>query len=127
MASYSKQAIQERLEALVFMVMTVRRTLWPTAEALTGFPTERIDRMLEQVRQITETSVELAYHFALAAPRFLKGLPDEDLPGWTMHLLETYDRQGIQGCIHALADFQAFAERRRQARRGRRLEEGARP
>lgn len=122
---YSKQAIQERLEALVFLVMTRRRTLSPTAEALTVFCADRLDLIVEQVRQITETSIELAYHVARAAPRSLRVLADDELPGWTLSLLETYDRQGIQGCINALADIEAFAERTRQTRRGRRFEEVA--
>ncbi len=120
---HSKEAVHERLEALVFMVMSSRRTLWPAAAALSAFPAARVDLVLEQLERIVATSVELGFHFAGHAADALERLADDDLPAWTLHQLETYDRAGIQGCINALRNLADFAAAAHLGRGGRRFEQ----
>jgi hypothetical protein len=62
------EAIHARLEAMVFMVLSVRRSLVPSAQALAWFPAARVSLMLGQIERVAQTSVELAYHLCTQAP-----------------------------------------------------------
>ena len=73
--------IQARLEAVVFMVLSVRRSLVPSAQALAWFPAGRAELILAQIERVAHTSVELAYHLCTHAPEVLRHLPDADVPG----------------------------------------------
>ena len=63
------EAIQARLEAVVFMVLSVRRSLAPSAEALAWFPAGRVELVLAQIDRVARTSVELAYHLVRSRAR----------------------------------------------------------
>ena len=85
-------AIQERLESLVYQVLSMRRSVRPAAEALAWFPSARVDGFCAQVEQVCRTSLDLAYHLCVQGAEVLRYLPDEALHDWVIDLLEVYDK-----------------------------------
>mgnify|MGYP003573401673 FL=1 len=74
----AREVLHERLEAMVFMVLPMRRSVRPSAEALSWFPGPRVERMLVQIELVGRTSLEWACHLCVYAPEALCHLPDED-------------------------------------------------
>lgn len=64
-------AIQERLESLVYQVLSMRRSVQPAAEALAWFPAGRVEALYQQVEGVRRTSLDLAYHLCVHAPEVL--------------------------------------------------------
>jgi nitric oxide reductase NorD protein len=104
------EVIQGRLEAMVFMVLSVRRSLASSARALSWFPGGRVELILGQIEQVARTSVELAYHLCTQAPEVLRHIPDVDVHDWVIELLEVYDRSGTQGGIRTMQAVAGYAE-----------------
>lgn len=109
----SVQVIQERLEAIVYMVLSMRRSVRPAAEALAWFPGARVEALFGHIERVTRTSLDLAYHLCVHAPEMLRHLPDEAIHEWVISLLDTYDRSGTQGAIRAMQAVADHAERLR--------------
>ena len=105
------------------MVLSVRRSLVPSAQALAWFPAARAELILAQIERVAHTSVELAYHLCTHAPEVLRHLPDADVPVWVLELLEVYDRTGTQGGIRAMQGVAAFAATLAQNRGCQRLDQ----
>lgn len=108
-----EEVIHERLESMVYMVLSMRRSVRPAAAALAWFPRARVESLFAEVERVTHTSLDLAYQLCVHAPEVLRHLPDEAIHDWVMQLLEIYDRSGTQGAIRAM---QAIAEYARHAR-----------
>jgi nitric oxide reductase NorD protein len=108
------ETIHAELERLVYMVLSIRRSVLGAAERLAWFPRARVELILGQVELVSRTSLELAYHLCQYAPEALQQLPDEDIHDWVIQLLEIYDRAGTQGCIRAMRDLPGCAARRRE-------------
>ncbi len=117
------EAIQARLEALVFMVLSVRRSLVPAVAALSWFPAGRVEPMPGQIERVARTSVELAYHLCTQAAEVLSHLPDEDVQPWVIELLEVYDRTGTQGGLRAMQAVAGYAQDLARNRGCRRLDQ----
>ena len=94
--------VRRRLEAMVYMVLSVRRSVGPASEALGWFPAARVEGMLGHIERVCRSSLDLGYHLATFAPEVLHHLHDEEIGEWIAELLDTYDRQGSQGCIRAM-------------------------
>jgi len=117
------EVIQGRLEAMVFMVLSVRRSLIPSAQALSWFPGGRVELILGQIERVARTSVELAYHLCTQAPEVLRHLPDAEVPDWVIGLLDVYDRSGTQGGIRTMQAVAGYAEALTQNRGSLRLDQ----
>ena len=117
------EVIQGRLEAMVFMVLSVRRSLIPSAQALSWFPGGRVELILGQIERVARTSVELAYHLCTQAPEVLRHLPDAEVPDWVIGLLDVYDRSGTQGGLRTMQAVAGYADALTQNRGSLRLEQ----
>jgi nitric oxide reductase NorD protein len=104
-------AIAERLEALVYPVLSMRRSVRPAAEALAWLPAARVEGLLGQLGRVCLTSLELGYQLCVQAAEVLRFLPDEAIAPWLVEVLEVYDRQGTQGCIRKLGRLEQDAAR----------------
>jgi len=102
-------AIHAEMERMVFMVLSVRRSVRLAAEGLAWFPGPRVHGVLGQIALVTRTSLELAYHLCTYAPEVLRLLPDDEIHDWVIALLEVYDHSGTQGCIRTMQDLEAYA------------------
>ncbi len=111
-------AIHERLESLVYLVLSMRRSVRPAAEALAWFPAARVESFCAQVDQVCRTSLDLAYHLCVQGPEVLRFLPDEALHDWVIELLEVYDQKGTQGCIRVMRQVEDYARTLSERRSG---------
>ena len=94
--------IRRQMEELVFMVLSMRRSVAPAAEALAWFPGPRVEAMLGHIRQVCRSSLDLGYHLCTFAPEVLLHLHDDEIGAWIADLLDLYDHKGSQGCIRAM-------------------------
>jgi len=115
--------IQRRLESLVYLVLSMRRSVRPAAEALSWFPAARVQSLYVVVEGVCRTSLDLAYHLCAHAPEVLRFLPDDAIHPWVLELLEVYDQKGTQGCIRFMQQLDAYALTLRERRSGVRLVE----
>ncbi|WP_295399993.1 VWA domain-containing protein [uncultured Thiocystis sp.] len=113
----SADIIHVRLETLVFMVLSMRRSVRPSAEALAWFPAERVEALFGHLERVARTSLELTYHLCVHSPEILRHLPDEAIHDWIMGLLDSYDRSGTQGALRILRHVAEDARARRDLHR----------
>jgi nitric oxide reductase NorD protein len=115
------EVIHQRLESLVYPVLSMRRSVLPPAEALAWFPAARVELLFGQVERVGRTSLDLAYYLCVHSPDVLRALPDAEIPDWVIELLAIYDHQGSQGGIRALQRVAEDALTRRAGRDGQRF------
>jgi nitric oxide reductase NorD protein len=113
--------IHERLESLVYLVLSMRRSVLPSAEALAWFPAARVEDFCGHVERVGRTSLDLAYYLCVHGPEVLRVLPDAEIQDWVIQLLEVYDRQGTQGCIRTLQQVEDYGRTLRERRSGQRF------
>ncbi len=111
-------AIHDHLESLVYMVLSMRRSVRPAADALAWFPAVRVEAFYRHLEQVCRTSLELAYHLCVQSPEILYFLPDEAIHDWVGELLEVYDAKGTQGCIRVMSQVDDYARTLRERRSG---------
>ena len=125
-APLEAEALQARLEALVFMVLSVRRSVAGPAAELARRSRADQERFLAGAALIAKTSVELAYRFCHFGVPGLDRLPaGEAWEGWVLHLLDRYDSGGVMAAIQAMQGVAAYARGVGDAARGIRFEEAA--
>jgi nitric oxide reductase NorD protein len=117
------EAIQQRLETLVYLVLSMRRSVRAAAEALAWFPAARVESLYLEVEGVCRTSLDLAYHLCVHAPEVLRFLPDDAIHPWVLELLEVYDQKGTQGSIRFMQQVEAYGLTLRERRGGVRLAE----
>ncbi len=120
------EALHERLEALVYMVLSVRRSVRAPALELARFGADDQQRFLQAVERIRRTSDELAYNFVSFAVPALRLLQGEDWDQWLLHLLSRYDQGGVLAAIVAMQKVGEYAAANAGARVRVRFEEVAR-
>ena len=120
--AHSVDELHRRLESLVYMVLTVRRSVRGPAEALAGYPQPDQEPFLVSVQFITGTSVELASNFCHFAPPALGLVPAEHWHRWVLHLMDRYDQGGVRAAIVSMQDVDAYVEELGRAQRAVRLE-----
>lgn len=113
--------IQQRLESLVYLVLSMRRSVRAAAEALAWFPAARVETLYLEVEGVCRTSLDLAYHLCVHAPEVLRYLPDDAIHPWVLELLEVYDQRGSQGAIRFMQQVEAYASTLWERRSGVRL------
>jgi nitric oxide reductase NorD protein len=118
--------LEERLEALVYMVLNSRRSVDEPAGFLAGLPRASQDRFLASVALIGATSAELAYNFCTFAPPALELVGETDWHDWVLHIMDTYDQSGVLRCIVAMQRVKEHIEARRRSRQGVAFEEVSR-
>lgn len=118
--------LEERLEALVYMVLNSRRSMDEPASFLAGLPRASQERFLESVALISATSTELAYNFCTFAPPALELVGEVDWHDWVLHIMDTYDQSGVLQCIVAIQRVKEYIQARRRSRQGVAFEEVSR-
>lgn len=88
---HSADELQRRLESLIFMVLTMRRSVGGPAEALARYPQPDQERFLDSVQFIAGTSLDLAFDLCHCAPPALGLVPAEHSHRWVLDLMDRYD------------------------------------
>jgi len=110
--------LQERLEALVYMVLSFRRNVDLPAEELARYPRAVQERFLAAVQYISPQTQELAYNFCMFALPAVDLLDEEEWDDWVQHILGVYDQGGVLGAIVAMQKVGEYASERRSVRAG---------
>jgi len=114
----NSEELEQRLESLVYPVLTVRRSVARPAQELGRYDRSVQERFLASVALITKTSHELGYNFCAFAPPSLALVDAEEWPDWVEHIADTYDSRGVLACISALQKVPDYVARRRASRAG---------
>ncbi|MGH8618398.1 MAG: nitric oxide reductase activation protein NorD [Burkholderiales bacterium] len=101
-------ALDADLSALLNPVLSARRTSRLLAEALAALPAAAQTLALHWTGVLCRTNHELAYQFAASAPAVLERLDARGTEAWVVHVLDTYDREGLAVGIAALHDAARF-------------------
>ena len=117
------EELHQRLEALVYPVLSVRRSVKDTAEALATLGRSKQDRFIQGLQLIVGTSVELGYNFCMFGSRALSLLDKHAWQDWVLHLMDRYDQGGVLAAIVAMQHVADYAETARLSRTGVRFEE----
>jgi hypothetical protein len=111
-------AIQEQLESLVYLVLAMRRSVRPAAEALACFAAVCVMLFLAAIQQVCRASLDLAYHLCVQGPEVLHFLPDENLHDWLNELQEVCDQKSAQRCIRVMQQVEDYRRTLRECRGG---------
>ena len=115
--------LAERLEALVYMVLSVRRSVKGAAAELARFPRPAQERFLRALELVRTTSDELAFNFCMFAPPALARLEAEEWDEWVLHVMGRYDEGGVLAAIVEMQRIEDYVRYQRDARAGVHLHE----
>ncbi len=122
-APLDAETLAERLEALVYMVLSVRRSVKGAAAELARFPRPAQDRFLRALELVRTTSDELAYNFCMFAPPALARLDAPEWDEWVLHVMGRYDEGGVLAAIVEMQRIEDYVRYVRDSRTGVHLHE----
>ena len=71
-------------------------------------PREAQDFLLNWVRRIATTNIEIAYQFARRVPTVIANMDRRVLEAWALHAMDTYDRAGLRPGLSVINDVENF-------------------
>lgn len=89
-------------------------------EALDG---QRQAFILDWIRRVASTHIELAYQFALASQRVMALMDDSMIEAWLLQAMDLYDRAGLHAALKAMGEVESFLRHGRERAAGCLLEE----
>ena len=98
------EAIEERLDYFVDMVLSSRRTAHEPAVNLSPHSRQEQEFILAKIEIIASTNAELAYQFICYAPAALKIMDFKGIDAWLYHTMDVFDKTGLHGAINVLQD-----------------------
>ena len=110
--------LERRLDELLDPVLSIRRSAAPLASALSAGTRAQQDFALHWVEVIARTNPEMAYQFAAHAPAALARMAHEDVEGWIIAAMDTYDKLGMYPAIAVIKDVERFAAAAAEKTRG---------
>lgn len=121
-AQLEKQEIQNRLDVYFEVEFTFRNT-----EALASFLAElpaNIQRfILDWIKRIASTNIEIAYQFAVHSTKALRVMDDQMIEAWVIHAMDVYDRSGLHPAIKVIQEIDLFVRQGRERASGSIFEE----
>lgn len=122
-APYSLEEIEEQLDIHLDPVLSSRRTAAGPARGLALFTREQQNFVLSWVEIISRSNSEMAYQFAVFAPKALESLEDSLIEKWVVQVMDVYDRTGLYAAIDAIKAVDGFIQRENEKITGFPLEE----
>jgi len=120
---------QPQLEAILDQALDVelsfRNTEGP-AQRLARLPRTEQELVLELVRRLASTHVELGYQIAEQAPQALAAMDERGLTSWALHAADVYDRVGLRPALLAIREVERFLREGAERAAGVVLEEEGR-
>ena len=102
--------VERTLSAVLEPVLSARRSAAPLAAAIATLEAPARDFVLRWTAIVAQTSAELAFQFASAAPQALTRLSLAGADRWVSAVMDAYDREGLNGAAQALRDMHHHAE-----------------
>lgn len=110
--------LEERLDEFLDPILSSRRTAAGLAWGLAGFDRAPQEFALGWVDIIAKTNAEMAYRFALHAPKAMRLMDAAAIEGWIIRAMDVYDRQGLYPGCAAFEDVAQYAEESATVARG---------
>ncbi len=82
------------------------------AADIVGRPRAEQDFLLDWIRRIATTNIEIAYQFARRAPELLDRMDWRMIESWALHAMDTYDRTGLRSALVVIEGVDSFARQR---------------
>ncbi|GAB6039551.1 VWA domain-containing protein [Endothiovibrio diazotrophicus] len=101
----------DRIEARLDEILEVEfnfRDAGPAAAAIARLTREEQQYVLDWVRRIASTHIELAYRFAGHAAYALEVLAPRGIEAWAVRAMDLYDRQGLHPALAAIHEIDSF-------------------
>ena len=114
--------LERQLDRILEVEFSFRNTALPAARIAALDPAAR-DYVLEWVRRVASTNIELAYRYACNASQALGQLEPEAVESWALLAMDTYDREGLHPALAVIDDLDGFLEGVRQRAVGALLEQ----
>jgi nitric oxide reductase NorD protein len=104
-AEYIEQALEQWLE-VEFTFLHVD----DLAASIAALPREEQDFLLNWVRRIATTNIQIAHQFARHAISGIAQLDQRVIEAWVLHAMDTYDRIGLRPAIKVIKDLDNFVQ-----------------
>jgi len=123
---FTRRELEDRLDDLLFTVLSSRRTAASIAAGLAPLPRPQQEFVLHWAQVAAQNTGELGYQVAAQAPQAFALFDRQGMERWVLDALDVYDREGLHAASAALRDFGALRRRVEQERSGVALGEMAR-
>jgi nitric oxide reductase NorD protein len=87
------------------------RKVGPTAEKLAALPVADQDFILDWVKRVASSNLEVAWQFARRAPALIGGMDRRLMEAWVLGACDVYDRLGLRHALTVMEEADHFAER----------------
>jgi nitric oxide reductase NorD protein len=104
------QEITELLEGWLEADFSFRK-VGPTAEKLAALPVAEQDFILDWVKRVASSNLEVAWQFARRAPALIGRMDRRVMEAWVLGACDVYDRLGLRHCLTVMEEADHFAER----------------
>jgi len=104
------QEITELLEGWLEADFSFRK-VGPTAEKLAALPLAEQDFILDWVKRVASSNLEVAWQFARRAPALIGRMDHRVMEAWVLGACDVYDRLGLRHCLTVMEEVDHFAER----------------
>jgi nitric oxide reductase NorD protein len=93
------------------------------AEAISQLPRQQQDFILNLVKRVADTNIELAYQFACGAVYALEAMDQHMVEEWAMTAADDYDRKGLFPAMSVIRDLDNFINTAHERAHGSVLED----
>ena len=105
--SLNKETVEQRLDEILEVEFNFRDAA-PAAEAIARLERREQEYVLEWVRRIASTHIELAFQFAGHAAYALEVLDPRGIEAWAVRAMDLYDRLGLRPALAAIHEIDSF-------------------
>ncbi len=111
------EEILQRLDEYFEVEFTFRDTR-PLMDMLDELPDNSQIFVLDWIRRIASTNIEIAYQFAAQSKRALELMDDHMIEAWVLQAMDVYDRSGLHPAIKAIQEIDLFVRQGRERASG---------
>ena len=109
--------IQERLDHYLEVEFSYRNTA-ELAVLLAGQAAETQAFIIDWVKRIASTNIEVAYQFARYSTRALELMDEHMIEAWVLQAMDVYDRSGLHAAVKAIKEIDLFVRQGRERASG---------
>jgi nitric oxide reductase NorD protein len=112
-----KEQIQERLDDYLEVEFSYRNTD-ALAVVLADQPADTQAFVLDWVKRIASTNIEVAYQFAKNSSRAIELMDEHMIEAWVLQAMDVYDRSGLHSAVKAINEIDLFVRQGRERASG---------
>jgi nitric oxide reductase NorD protein len=99
------------------------RNTAPVAARLKSLDAERQRFVLDWVRRIASTHIEIAYQFAVQSLKALRLMDNPMIEAWVLQAMDSYDREGLHSALKVIRQIDRYVQQGRERDSGSVYEE----